>query len=222
MIQRFDKVIDGGQRTTFSTGAQREISRGGLRFDLIAMVGLFRLAMHYGHGAIKYADRNWEKGLPLSSFMKSAMSHIVKYMMGDRSEDHWAAVAWNAFGFMHTEAMIEAGKLPKALNDIPDLPFGFLVEQVTMAHGILPDAGTVRGPHRAGAAGGEHGGAKARPRKLPRPDRKSKRGDTVQALDSVAGGGRVAPSKRRVSRKLAARTSSVHRAHLQAHRTRGR
>ncbi len=64
-----------------------------------------RLARHYENGAKKYADRNWEKGLPISSFIDSGYRHFLKYVAGWTDEDHLAAVAWNVLGAMWTEDM---------------------------------------------------------------------------------------------------------------------
>lgn len=109
---------DNGTRQDFGTGAVREVrdpEKG--RFDLIPAFALKMLAIHYARGAVKYAPRNWEKGLPLSSFVDSAERHINAYKEGDRAEDHWSAVAWNAFGFLWTSNEILAGRLPRTLDD---------------------------------------------------------------------------------------------------------
>ena len=37
-----------------------------------------------------------------------------------RYEDHLAQACWNLFACMHFEEMIERGKLPKELNDLPN------------------------------------------------------------------------------------------------------
>ena len=126
METEFDKVQDSGERRTFETGSVRDVRSGKGRFDLVSPIALKRLARHYENGAAKYGDRNWEKGQPLSSYMDSLIRHAYGFMGGDRSEDHVAAVAWNAFAVMHTQEMIRLGKLPKSFNDLPvsieDLP----------------------------------------------------------------------------------------------------
>lgn len=114
---------DNGTRTTFETGAVREeriVEKG--RYDLIPGYPLHRLAVHYARGAVKYAPNNWMKGIPLSSFLDSAERHLNAFKMGDRSEDHMAAVAWNVFGFMWTANEIEASRLPSTLDDGHYLP----------------------------------------------------------------------------------------------------
>ncbi|WHH58463.1 dATP/dGTP diphosphohydrolase domain-containing protein [Petroclostridium sp. X23] len=96
-------IQDSGKREEFGTGAIRDIQTGKGRFDLISPEGLFRLARWYELGTLKYSDRNWEKGIPISRCISSAFRHLVKYMAGWTDEDHLAAVAWNVFAIMHFE-----------------------------------------------------------------------------------------------------------------------
>lgn len=99
----YDSVKDSGAREEFDTGSVRDTQQGKGRYDLIPVGPLKRLAKHYENGANKYGDRNWEKGQPSSRYYSSAMRHLTNYMDGDRSEDHLAAVAWNAFAMMFNE-----------------------------------------------------------------------------------------------------------------------
>lgn len=62
---------------------------------------MMRLARHYENGATKYADRNWEKGLPISRCFDSGVRHMQRYIDGDRSEDHLAAAIWNFLAILH-------------------------------------------------------------------------------------------------------------------------
>lgn len=96
-------IQDSGDRTQFSSGAVRDMHEGKGRFDLMEPELLFRLAKHYEAGAKKYTDRNWEKGIPVSSCVDSAMRHLVKYLAGWKDEDHLAAVAWNVAVIMRME-----------------------------------------------------------------------------------------------------------------------
>ena len=115
----FDSVKDSGERREFATGSVRDVRKGKGRYDLIPPYSLRRLAKHYENGAIKYGDRNWEKGQPVASYVDSLIRHGQDYLAGDRSEDHMAAVAWNAFAAMWTLEMIRLCKLPKSYNDLP-------------------------------------------------------------------------------------------------------
>lgn len=89
-------------------------------FHLLSPIAQRRLAAHSQKGAIKYSERNWEKGIPLSSFFDSACRHLNQYLEGDDSEDHLAAAFWNIQGLIHTEEMIRRGLLPKELDDLPN------------------------------------------------------------------------------------------------------
>lgn len=112
-------IKDSGQRKVFTTGGQRDRQEGKGRYDLLPPDAIHRLAQHFEGGAIKYNDRNWEKGLPLSRFLDSATRHLFQYLGGDREEDHMIAAAWNALCFVQTQIWIEQGLLPKELDDLP-------------------------------------------------------------------------------------------------------
>ena len=111
---------DSGVRQTFDTGSQRDSRTNKGRYDLISPIAIRRLAGVYERGAIKYDARNWEKGQPLSRYVDSALRHIFQYLEGSRDEDHVAQALWNLVAIIHTETMIERGKLPKELNDLPN------------------------------------------------------------------------------------------------------
>jgi hypothetical protein len=118
-MPQYDAVQAGEKMERVASGAIRSTNDGKGRFDLISVHGLLRLAMHYQHGAEKYCDRNWEKSMPMSRYVNSAMRHLVKYLGGDRCEDHLAAVAWNVFALMDHEERIERGLISPDVNDLP-------------------------------------------------------------------------------------------------------
>jgi hypothetical protein len=108
---------DGGERTVFGGGsAMREPATGKGRPDLISPWALTRLAKHYEAGSVKYADRNWESGMPFSRYTASLFRHLIAWMKKDSTEDHLAAIAWNAFAIMHHQELGENEKW----DDIPD------------------------------------------------------------------------------------------------------
>lgn len=119
-MSEFKEVKDSGKRQEFSTGSVRDTRTGKGRFDLISPVALKRLAQHYENGSIKYGDRNWEKGQPLSRYLDSLIRHAYCLLEGKIDEDHASAIAWNAMAYVHTEEMIKRGLLPKELNDMPN------------------------------------------------------------------------------------------------------
>ena len=115
MTKLSNKINDGGERISYGEKmAIREPSIGKGRFDLVTPFGLERLAKWYELGSKKYADRNWEKGMPISRYVDSAMRHLVKFIMGKDDEDHLAACAWNIFAIMHHQELGETH-----LDDMP-------------------------------------------------------------------------------------------------------
>lgn len=100
-----DKFIlkDSGERNKYKSGMLRDGRKGKGRFDLISPFALLRLARIYEKGAIKYEERNWEKGASFGIFIESALRHIIQYMMGMDDEDHLGQAVWNLFSIMHFE-----------------------------------------------------------------------------------------------------------------------
>lgn len=80
------------------------------RFDLIPAGPLTELAKHYGAGAKKYEDRNWERGYRWSLSFAAMMRHAWAWWRGEDSDEetgshHLVAVAWHALAlleFRHT------------------------------------------------------------------------------------------------------------------------
>lgn len=116
----FVAVKDSGERQTFSTGSVRDTRVGKGRFDLLSPIVMLRDAQHMENGAVKYGDRNWELGQPLSRFADSAMRHLSKALAGQTDEDHWSAARWNIACIVHIKEMIRRGSLPKELDDLPN------------------------------------------------------------------------------------------------------
>ena len=118
-IFAFHAVQDSGERSEFDTGAVRDRQAGKGRYDLLSPIAMRRMARHFENGAAKYSDRNWEKGMPLSRYLDSALRHIFAILEGKTDEDHAAAAEWNMHCFMHTQEKIVSGALPEALDDLP-------------------------------------------------------------------------------------------------------
>lgn len=97
------KIADSGNRHEFETGAVRDMQVGKGRCDLLPPLAILRLARHFEEGAKKYGERNWEKGIPINSFIDSSLRHIFKYMAGEDDEDHLVAAAWNLMCALETE-----------------------------------------------------------------------------------------------------------------------
>lgn len=88
-------IKDSGERTTFSTGAQRDMHSGKGRMDLLPWAAIIEVSKHCEAGALKYGEHNVDKGIPTSSLLDSAMRHAAKYLDGQTDEDHLLAAAWN-------------------------------------------------------------------------------------------------------------------------------
>ena len=116
---KFDSVKDSDKRQNFKTGSKRDTNEGKPRYDLITPIGLYRLAMHYANGAVKYGDDNWTKGQPLRRYIERSERHIQKLQLGYTDEDHEAAIVWNILAYIHTKTMIKNGDLPKELDNMP-------------------------------------------------------------------------------------------------------
>lgn len=97
------QMNDGGERMTYANGGMREPSTGKGAYELVSPFALERIAVWYELGARKYADRNWEKGIPFGRLIQSAIRHLIRWMQGRRDEDHLAAVCWNVMAMMHFE-----------------------------------------------------------------------------------------------------------------------
>lgn len=71
------------------------------RYDLIPAGPLRLLAEHYGAGARKYADRNWERGYEWSKSFAALNRHLWQFWNGENNDaetgsPHIIAVAWHA------------------------------------------------------------------------------------------------------------------------------
>ena len=109
---------DTGARRTWTTGAVRDASEGKPEITQIYPEAILRLAKRGTDGAKKYSDYNFTKGIPLKTYVDSLYRHLAAYQNHDESEDHLAAIMWNAMGLMYTEDRISDGSLPHELDDL--------------------------------------------------------------------------------------------------------
>ena len=86
---------DSGSREAYSSGAVRDRKEYKGRFDLLPWVAIRQLALHCEFGAIKYGERNCEKGMPVSSLLDSAVRHIGDFFEGKKDEPHLVSAFWN-------------------------------------------------------------------------------------------------------------------------------
>jgi hypothetical protein len=78
---------------------------------------LLDVSMHYKHGLEKYGERNWEKGIPLHSFIDSGTRHLIKYLGGYTDERHDLAFIWNLMCCAYTNNCLYSNA------ELRDLPF---------------------------------------------------------------------------------------------------
>lgn len=80
---------------------------------------MLEVSIHYEDGARKYAERNWEIGIPVHCFIGSAVRHYLKWPRGDTDEPHDRAVLWNLLGAWWTlDNHPELNDLPCARKDV--------------------------------------------------------------------------------------------------------
>lgn len=113
---------DSGERRQFASGAVRDRGAFKPRPDLISPHANQREGAWLALGAEKYQPRNWEKGIPISECVASLARHLEMYKLGQRDEDHMAAIRTNAGFILHFEEEIKAGRLPVDLDDMPHYP----------------------------------------------------------------------------------------------------
>lgn len=71
------------------------------RMELLPPEFLWALGQLMTIGAVKYEDRNWEKGMDWSRPMGALYRHLLKWQMGEDVDpetgaNHLIAVVWNA------------------------------------------------------------------------------------------------------------------------------
>lgn len=84
----------------------RKDDQGKCRLDLIPPAALVALGEVYTHGAQKYDDNNWMKGLHFSRVIGALERHLARFKMGEDTDQesrclHMASVAWCAMTLMH-------------------------------------------------------------------------------------------------------------------------
>lgn len=103
---------------TFDTGAIREAKDGKGDYSLLPPFAEHKLAQLMADNADRVPPRNWEKGIPLSSFIDSGRRHINQYMMGMDDEYHLLKAAWNLMCAVDTIERVKKGMLPSDLIDV--------------------------------------------------------------------------------------------------------
>lgn len=99
--------MSNNNQAQFESGAVRAEKYGDkVRYDLLLSndVAMRRIAETYAEGYKKgYAHDNWKKGFPVSELFAHAFIHLMKWISGDKSEDHLAHACWNLMAIMWQE-----------------------------------------------------------------------------------------------------------------------
>ena len=96
-------INDSGERTTFATGAVRDMHAGKGRMDLLPWEAIIEVSKHCEEGALKYGEHNVDKGIPIHSLVDSGARHLGKYIMGETDEPHLRAAARNLLWAIYME-----------------------------------------------------------------------------------------------------------------------
>lgn len=82
---------------------------------------ILELSIHFEEGAQKYAERNWEKGIPCHCYIDSGVRHLLKWYRGDKDERHDRAFLWNMVCLLWTvRNHPECNDLPFAASEDKD------------------------------------------------------------------------------------------------------
>jgi len=113
-----------GAETVFASGAQRDARKGKGAFHWMPWDAVFLVSRIYEDGNIGRTkdlespgdDRNWENGMPIQTFVQSAINHLTAYLSGDRSEAHLPQAGWNVINAIQTSIWVYMGWRPASLN----------------------------------------------------------------------------------------------------------
>lgn len=102
-----DRPMNGEVVVTSSTGGQKGSKEA--RFDLLPPAALDHVARHFGKGAAKYADRNWEKGYDYGLSFAAAQRHLWAWWSGEDMDTdpafgespHLAAAGFHILALLH-------------------------------------------------------------------------------------------------------------------------
>lgn len=103
----------------WKSGFQRDSGETKVRYDLIPLEMLERLAIHYTNGGRKYGFNNWRRansGEEFARFQQSAWRHFVAWQRGESNEDHAMALVWNIFAYEYLRSKSIRKKVSRKKN----------------------------------------------------------------------------------------------------------
>lgn len=145
-------MSDNGTVRTFETGATRDTEEGKLDYEgFLSPLVLERYARYMdkhrqqSDGSLRDSD-NWQKGIPLSAYMKSGWRHFFDWWMEHRGipsreglEDALCALLFNVMGYLHET--LKAGQRSVAEKIVAGEPVFMVGDRVT--HVVGGDRGTI-------------------------------------------------------------------------------
>jgi hypothetical protein len=105
-------IKDSGVRQLFASGMIRDTATDKTDYELIFNGPMVqRWAEHLTKGAKKYPDpepgkANWMRAKGIKEkirFRKSAVRHFIEWLLGEKDEDHAAAVFFNINGYEYVK-----------------------------------------------------------------------------------------------------------------------
>ena len=108
----FNEMVSNTPGLTQDFAASTQPDGGGLRhnalknrLDLVPPEWMWALGDVMTRGALKYAERNWERGMKWSIMVGCTLRHLYKFIAGERYDKeigchHLAMAAWNLLALM--------------------------------------------------------------------------------------------------------------------------
>ena len=93
---------DSGTRKKWKSGFNRDDDKTKIKYHLIPLNMITRLAELYTRGANKYGDSNWKLAKTdeeKNRFKESAYRHFMQWMNNELDEDHGMAIVFNVFAY---------------------------------------------------------------------------------------------------------------------------
>jgi hypothetical protein len=82
------------KKIEFSTGSTRSDAVKEIDYCQVPRAGMILIAKRFFFGAIEHGENNWKSGQPRKEILNHMMDHLLKYMEGDKSENHLGAIGW--------------------------------------------------------------------------------------------------------------------------------
>jgi len=116
------KLDNSGKVRSFSSGAIRDSEESKEDYtETISWTAFKRYAQYMTGKKAKYGAGNFKKGIDISSYERSLLRHVQKYMSNkyevgntEKDDDHISAIIFNCFGILHEEEMNKLGQRKEA------------------------------------------------------------------------------------------------------------